>query len=465
MPVPGNSTIHPAHAPAGLDSPIARQTLSKVQKRLIPIIVLLYLIAYLDRNNVGFAHDGVSQTLGLSESAFGFGAGVFFLGYVLAEIPSNGGMHRFGAGKWIARILISWGIMATLMAFVWGERSFFTVRFLLGAAEGGFFPGILYYFTLWFPNKARVSALGFFIMAQPFANALGAPVSSLILMLDGTLGFHGWQWLFFLEGIPAILLGILAPRLLTDRPADAKWLSSDEKSWLVGWMAREDEGKNEHRASFLAGLKDRRAWVYGLLNFGGVCGIYGFGMWLPTIMKALVHTQGLLWGLVVMVPYAVALPFVYYVSRRVAVTGKRARTASVFLLVAAAGLLGAAYVFTISPLLAMVFLCIASIGIYASNPAFLSIPSALFTGAVAAASLGLMNALGNLGGFVAPYLVGLIKQATNSNQVALTFLAGLLIVTAVSLYAFAHRRPEGDEDLMPHQDGAAPRHNQESIGK
>ena len=292
--------------PANHLDELGQRTLRKARRRIMPLIVLLYFIAYLDRNNVGFAKLTMSEDIGLSASAYGLGAGIFFLGYALLEIPSNAGMYRFGARKWIARILISWGIFATAMCLVNGATSFYIVRFLLGAAEAGFFPAILFYLTLWFPSAQRVTVLGIFILAQPVSNALGAPVSGLLLRMDGIWGLQGWQWLYIIEGIPAIILGILTPFLMTDRPSQARWLADDEREWLTRTMdeelARHSKGRPHH---FLAGLKDPRTIAYSALYFGLVCGIYGLGLWMPTIVAALGDFSTTQVGFIVAIPYTV----------------------------------------------------------------------------------------------------------------------------------------------------------------
>ncbi|MEU6576454.1 MFS transporter [Streptomyces sp. NPDC046805] len=434
----------PEQPPTRDPGDIGDRTLRKVRRRVLPVIVALYFVAYLDRNNVGFARSGMGSDLGLTDAMYGLGAGIFFIGYVLMEVPSNAGMYRFGARRWLARILVSWGVMACVMAFVSGETSFYTVRFLLGAAEAGFFPAVLFYLTLWFPAAQRVTALGIFVLAQPVANALGAPFSGLLLNLEGVWGLHGWQWMFLIEGAPAVVLGLLAPLLLTDRPAQATWLHEDERAWLVKAMKAEQTATaSPARRPFLAGLRDRRALVYGLLNLGMVCGIYGLGLWLPTIVSALGHFSSTQLGLVVMIPYAVSVPFVYYWSKRADRTGRRAGHASVSMVTAAVGLVGAGFLLPLSPVLALVSLTVAAGGIYSAVAPFLAMPAAAFTGAAAAAGLGLVNALGNIGGFVAPYLVGLIKSGTGDMRIALLFLAGCLAATALVVHLYARKRPEG----------------------
>lgn len=430
-------------------SSIGARALRKARWRLLPILGLLYFVAFLDRNNVGFAKLTMSEDIGLSVAAYGFGAGVFFIGYALAEIPSNGGMYRYGARKWIARILISWGIVATAMFLVSNEVSFSIFRFLLGAAEGGFFPAVVFYLTLWFPARERVTVLALFILAQPISNAIGAPLSGWILNMEGVLGLHGWQWLFILQGLPAIILGVLSPWLLTDKPDDAKWLDADERAWLVKTMQEDQSLRTPIAHRFRDGLKDPRAYAYAFLNFGMVCGIYGFGLWLPTIMAALGDFDNVQLGFLVMIPYAFAAVFLYFWARRADRTGKRAVHASISMVIAAVGLLGAGFTLNLSPLVAMIFLVIAAMGVYSATAPLLSMPSAAFAGAIAASGLALVNAIGNVGGFVSPFIVGLINEATGNDRVSLVFLAAVLVVTAIATYLYAHKRPEGDASRRP----------------
>ncbi|RAM36573.1 MFS transporter [Arthrobacter globiformis] len=430
--------------PANHLDELGQRTLRKVRGRLMPLIVLLYFVAYLDRNNVGFAKLTMSEDIGLSAAAYGLGAGMFFIGYALLEIPSNAGMYRFGARKWIARILISWGIFATAMALVNGETTFYIIRFLLGAAEAGFFPAILFYLTLWFPAAQRVLVLGIFILAQPVSNALGAPVSGLLLQMEGIAGLHGWQWLYIIEGIPAILLGLLTPVLMTDKPSHAQWLAADEREWLTRTMdeelAHKQKGQPHH---FLAGLKDSRTIAYSALYFGLVCGIYGLGLWMPTIVAALGKFSTTEVGFIVAVPYTIAAVFVYYWGRRSDRTGNRVLHASISMVMAAVGLVAAGSLVQVNAILALIALTLAAMGIYSAIAPFLAMPSTALVGAAAAAGLAMVNSLGNLGGFVAPYIVGVLNDATGDNRSGLLFLSACLAITAVATFLYARKRPEG----------------------
>jgi ACS family tartrate transporter-like MFS transporter len=430
--------------PANQLDELGQRTLRRARRRIMPLIVLLYFIAYLDRNNVGFAKLTMSEDIGLSASAYGLGAGMFFLGYALLEIPSNAGMYKFGARKWIARILISWGIFATAMCLVNGPTSFYIVRFLLGAAEAGFFPAILFYLTLWFPAAQRVTVLGIFILAQPVSNALGAPVSGLLLQMDGIWGLQGWQWLYIIEGIPAIILGMLTPVLMTDRPSHARWLADDEREWLTTTMddelARHSKGQPHH---FLAGLKDPRTIAYSALYFGLVCGIYGLGLWMPTIVAALGDFSTTQVGFIVAIPYTVAAVFVYFWGKRSDRTGNRVLHATISMVMAAIGLLAAGYLVEVNAILALLALTLAAMGIYSAIAPFLAMPATALVGAAAAAGLAMVNSLGNLGGFVAPFAVGLFNDATGDNRSGLVFLSACLGITAVATYLYARKRPEG----------------------
>lgn len=429
---------------------LAEQTLRKVRRRILPLATLLYLITFIDRANVGFAKAGLGTDVGINDAMYGLGAGIFFIGYVLLEVPSNAGMLRFGARIWMPVIAISWGVLATAMALISGETSFYILRSLLGAAEAGFFPAMLFYFTLWFPAAQRLAVLGIFAVAGPFSNALGALISGFILNLDDAWGLHGWQWLFILEGLPAILLGIVAGLVFTNRPAQATWLRQEERDWLVQTMHAEHAAKSSQaKHPFIAGLKNRDAWIYGCLLAGMALGLYGLLLWLPIIVNALGRFGHAELGLLVAIPNLVAIPCVYYWAKRAQRTHRPAFHSSVSLAVGAVGLVGAGLLLEVSPVFALVALCVAAGGLYATLAPLLSIPASLFAGAAAASSLTVAISVSNLGGFVAPYVIGLIKQATGSTQIGLYFIGVCAAVTSLCGYLYARHRPEGDARAVP----------------
>jgi ACS family tartrate transporter-like MFS transporter len=433
----------------GADIGLAERTLRKVRWRILPLVMLLYVICYIDRTNVGFAKAGLARDVGIGDAAYGLAAGIFFLGYVLFQVPSSGGMLRFGARKWLPFIVISWGVFATAMALVSGATSFNILRFLLGAAEAGFFPAVLFYFTLWFPVTQRLVVLGIFTVASPIANALGAVISGLILNLDGVGGLHGWQWLFIVEGVPAVILGIVAGFLLTNRPVQATWLRTDERAWLVQTMhAEHAEKSSQSKHPYMAGLKNRSAWIYGAILGGMGAGFYGLLLWLPVIVNALGHFSHTELGLLVTIPHLVSAPCVYYWAKRAERTGRPAWHSCMSLAVGAVGLVGAGLLLEVSPVFALVSLCAAAGGLYSTIAPLFAMPAALLAGAAAAAGLTVVISLSNIGGFIAPYVVGLIKEATGSTEVGLLFLAACVAVTSVCTYLYAHNRPAGDAGVV-----------------
>ncbi|MFC7755983.1 MFS transporter [Tsukamurella soli] len=424
--------------------------------RTLPLIVFLYFLAYLDRTNVGFAKLEMSHAIGLSEAAYGLGAGIFFIGYAIFEIPSNAGMMRFGARKWIARILVTWGFCAAIMAAVQNEATFYIVRFLLGAAEAGFFPAVILYLTLWFPARQRVTVLGIFVLALPISSAIGAPVSALLLNMDGFLGLAGWQWLYIFQGVPAMLMAVVALKMLTDYPRDAKWLTVEERTWLQNTMDAEDAAKSEgseHKHSFMAGLKDPRALVFSALYFGLAAGLYGLALWLPTIVKAMGHLSTTAVGFIVPIPYVCAAFFVYFWSRNSDRTGERVLHTAGALLLSAIGMAASAFLLATSPVLALVGLCVAAMGVFAAMCPFWELPATALAGAAAASGIALINSLGNLGGFVAPYAVGILSDVTGDSKAGLLLLAALLFLSGVGTFFYGRKIHAGqvpagtDEDL------------------
>ncbi|GAB5894201.1 MFS transporter [Mycolicibacterium mageritense] len=442
---------------------LGERTLRKVKWRMLPLIVFLYFLAYLDRTNVGFAKLEMSQDVGLSETAYGLGAGIFFIGYAIFEIPSNAGMVRFGARKWIARILVTWGFFATIMAVVQNETTFYIIRFLLGAAEAGFFPAIILYLTLWFPARQRVTVLGLFVLALPISSALGAPFSALLLKLDGILGLAGWQWLYIVQGVPPMLMAVVALKVLTDYPRDAKWLTAEERTWLQNTMDAEDAAKAEasaHKHSFMAGLKDPRALVFSVLYFGLAAGIYGLALWLPSIVKAMGDLSTTATGFIVPIPYVCSGIFVYYWSRRSDRTGERVGHASGAMLLASVGMFASALLLETSPVLALIGLCLAAMGVFAAMCPFWELPAAALAGAAAASGIALINSLGNLGGFVAPYAVGVLKDMTGDSKAGLLLLAAVLFLSAAGTFLYGRRVhpgpvPAGSPDDVLAKEAAA----------
>ena len=398
------------------------RTLRRVTLRLLPFLVLCYFVAYLDRVNVGFAKLTMSHDIGLTETAFGFGAGIFFLAYFVFEVPSNLMLERFGARKWIARIMFTWGLLSGAMAFVTGETSFYAVRVLLGFAEAGFFPGIIFFLTLWFPARERARIVGLFMAAIPMSSVIGSPISGALLGLDGVLGLHGWQWLYLLEAAPALLLSFVVFGYLTDRPADAHWLPADERQWLMDRLASERRQREAHRTfSVVQALMDPKVLAVALVYFGANATNYGLSFFLPTIIKGFGLTN-LETGFVTAIPYAVGTVGMIWWGRRSDRVGERKGHVAFALFVAGAGI-GISTLLP-DPVLKMISLSVAGFGIFACLPVIWTLPTAYLSGAAAAAGIATVNALGNLAGFFGPAIMGAIRDRTGSFNGGLWVLAG-----------------------------------------
>ena len=414
------------------------QTYRKVAIRIVPFLFFCYLAAYLDRVNVGFAKLQMLHELGFSETVYGFGAGIFFLGYVLFEVPSNVIMHRVGARIWIARIMITWGLISGAMVFVRTPVSFYVLRFLLGVAEAGFIPGILLYLTYWFPASRRGRITAMFLAAIPMASIFGGPLSGGILKaVSGARGLSGWQWLFLVETIPSLIMGIATLLYLDDHVASAKWLNTEEKRIIADDISREDKEK-EGLSHLSAAFKTGRVWLLGLIYFCLASGIYIISFWLPTIIKQTGVSDPLLIGALTAVPYVVAIIAMISVNSNADRTRERRWHVLVPGLVTALGLAVSAW-FSGNTLLAMIGLVLATAGASSAQAAFWSLPAAFLGGAAAAAGIALVNSLGNIAGFVSTFLVGWMTDLTHSTSASLYLFAALLVVGSVLILTIPAR--------------------------
>ena len=418
---------------------IEKRTTSKVMWRLMPFLVVCYFVAYLDRVNVGFAKLQMNAALGLSEAAYGLGAGLFFISYFLLEVPSNLALDRFGARLWIARIMLSWGIISALFAFIssiasWlgmsNEAVFYTLRFLLGAAEAGFFPGIIYYLTLWFPSVYRARVVALFMLAIPFSSIIGAPISGALLNISGW-GLDGWQWLFILEALPSIVMAFGVVFYLTDRPAQASWLDQDERDWLEARLAAERQKKEavEH-LSIGKAMADPRVLACSVVYFCLNAASYGVAFFLPTIVKGF-GVSNFETGLLAALPFVFGAVGMVLLGRNSDRTLKRREHVCFALVLAAIGVGGAGLVS--APVLVLGLLCLGQIGVSATPPLLWPIPSAFLTGTSAAAGIAAINSIGNLSGFAGPYMMGYLKDATGDFTSGLLVLGGCALVGAITV--------------------------------
>lgn len=420
---------------------LEQRTIRKLTWRIVPFIMLLYFIAYLDRVNIGFAALTMNADIGLSSAAFGFGAGIFFLGYFIFEVPSNLILNKVGARRWIARIMVSWGIVSVAMALVQGETSFYVLRFLLGVAEAGFFPGIILYLSFWFPAGHRAGITALFMAAAPLSVAIGSPISGALLEMDGMLGLKGWQWLFIIEGAPAIILAFVVLRYLTDRPEDADWLEDEERQWLVDTMAEEaKQTKPAHSLrEGLAALANPRVLALAVVYFGTSAGLYTLGIWSPQ-MIAQFGSSPFMVGIFNALPPICAVVGMILWARHSDRTGERNWHVVGACLLAATGLVLAAYASTLVTVL--MALVIVNVGISAAKPPLWSMPTMFLGGAAAAAGIATINSIGNLGGFFGPALIGWVKEMTGSYAGGLIGVAAFLVLSAtvVLLLARSNRK-------------------------
>lgn len=408
---------------------IEARTIRRISWRIVPFIMLLYFIAFIDRVNIGFAALTMNKDLGFSSAVFGFGAGVFFFGYFLFEVPSNIILDKVGARIWIARVMITWGLISGAFAFIQSETSFYVLRFLLGAAEAGFFPGIILYLSYWFPARHRAGVVSLFMAAAPLSVALGSPISSALLEMNGIMGLHGWQWMFIIEAIPAVVLGIVVLFYMTDRPEKAKWLPEDERNWLVAQMNEERASKQTAaKHGILAGLADIRVLALALVYFGTSAGLYTLGIWAPQIIKSF-GLSTLAVGLLNAVPPTIAVVAMILWARHSDKTGERTWHVVIACLVAAAGLALAGGATSVVAVIAA--LSLVNVGISAAKPPLWAMPTMFLSGSAAAVGIATINSIGNLGGFVGPWVIGWLKDQTGSFTGGLVFVAGLLVLSAI----------------------------------
>ena len=405
----------------------------KATRRLIPFLFLIYVVAYLDRVNVSFAQLQLEDDLGFSDTIFGIGAGIFSLGYVIFGVPSNLALQRFGARRWLAGIMIVWGLISASMMFINDATSFYVLRFLLGAAEAGFFPGIILFLTWWFPERERTRTVALFLTAVSAAYVAGGPLSGGLLELDGFAGLDGWQWLFLMEGIPAIALGFVTLRYLDERPADADWLEPEERAFLTAEVERERELREALGAQRLRdALASGRVWLLGLLYFILLAAGFGLTFFVPDLVQDRTGYTDFEVGVLSAIPYGFATAAMLIVARR---GGGMVGLA----LVGAAGTVLTAY--AQSPLLLTIGVTLAAVGILSALPVFWALPTAFLSGTAAAAGIALIAAIGNLGGFVGPAFTGIAEDQTGSFKLPLVVLAGLLVLGSLLVLLLREERP------------------------
>jgi ACS family tartrate transporter-like MFS transporter len=410
------------------------QIFAKTARRLLPFVMLLYVVNYIDRVNVGFAALTMNKDLGLSPSAFGLGASLFFVSYMIFQVPANLMLEKLGARRWIFLILAVWGLLSACNAFMQGPRSYYTLRLLLGVAEAGFFPGMLLYMTYWFPQSWRSRFVGVFMAAIPLANIIGGPLSTSILGLNGIAGLHGWQWMFLLEGLPATALAFLSLKLLPDRPANANFLTEEEKR-IVAARLKKDESSTEHR-NFWPALRDPRVIALGLALLGNQIGLYGVQLWLPQIVKGMGFSN-FATGFVVALCFIASMVAMILWARHSDATGERIWHVAIPLLLGAFGLIFAGLVQ--SDMLVLFLLAVALVGTLAYNGPFFSLPSTFLAGTAAAGGIGFVNTIGSLGRFIGPYGVGVLKQSTGGYSSAMAAMGASMMISGLIVLAMGRK--------------------------
>ena len=414
-----------------MNSDLETRVSRKLMVRIIPFVMLLYFVSFLDRVNVGFAAMTMNQAIGLSSTQFGVGGGLFFIGYFLFEVPSNLILHRVGARLWIARVMITWGIVSAASAFVVGRDSFYALRFLLGVAEAGFFPGSILYLSLWFPARQRAVAAAWFMAAAPISTALGSPLSGAIMQLPPVWGMSDWQMLYIIEAVPAILLGFVVIRYMTDTPSKADWLQPEERAWLIARLKGEADARQAqsgHAAGALGALRDPRVLALALIYFGTSAGLYTLGLWAPLIIREYgfgMFETGLLTG----IPSVLAVVAMILWARHSDRTAERTWHVVIPCVIASVGFCFISQANT--ALLIMLALAVVNIGISSAKAPLWAMPSTFLSGAGAAAGIAMINSVGNLGGFVGPFAIGWLKNVTGGYAAGLYVVGATLALSAV----------------------------------
>ncbi|MGC5224249.1 MFS transporter [Micromonospora sp. DT81.3] len=430
----------------GIESPVAKSAIRKVSLRLVPFVALMFFINYLDRTAIGFAApNGMNEDLGLSAAQFGFASGVFFIGYILLEVPSNLALHRFGARRWLARIMVSWGIVALLFTWVQNFEQLVVLRFLLGVAEAGFFPGAILFLSLWVPSQYRGRILMLFYLAQPLTTVIGAPFAGWLIQQDEVFfGLAGWRFMFFGVAIPAIIVGIIAWFYLRDKPADAPWLTKEEQVWLTESIAAERKvtEKSEKHVSVRFAFSSGRVWMLSFIYFGFIYGLYALAFFLPTIIEGFQTAAGTEFdvfqkGLITAIPYLPAAIAMYFWSRDASRRGLRTWH------IAGPAVLGAVTIplalFAGSPAATIAVITLTAMAIFAALPNFWTLPTKFLTGVAAAAGVALINTIGNLAGFSAPFVTGAVADWTGGYEIPMMIVGGVMLVSAILMVVLARQ--------------------------
>ncbi|MGG3572287.1 MFS transporter [Bacillus gobiensis] len=413
---------------------LEKRTIRKVTLRIVPYMFIAYLVAFLDRVSITYSSmGGMDEALQLTASTFGLLSGIFFIGYFLFEIPSNLLLNKFGARKWIGRILVTWGIVTVITAWVESATHLLILRFLLGVAEAGFFPGMILYITFWFRQKERAKVVALFMTAPPIANALGAPLSTWIVENIHWAGMPGWRWLFILAGLPAVVLGIITFFYLNDKPEKAKWLTSEEKGWLNSELNKEKESKIKvNSLSMKEVFKNKVVWRFTFINLTFVIGLYGISFWMPRIIQSLseLFTDATL-GFVTMIPFLCGAITMVLVGRNSDRTGERKYHSAIGPLLGSLGLIGV--LISPHPIVSVILICVTTAGLYSFSGPYWAFASSMITAEAAVVGIGIVNSVGNFGGFIGPYMIGILNDATGSVVFGIAFLALMLILTSIQL--------------------------------